>query len=212
MDHQRGPDDYATAIQADALGMTSAEMEAEARQSELRVEVLQQLTSELSGSRVSLPPDGHDAPGPLLWRSPTYGAPQGASVAPGGFSFPRLDDRLPAAPIDGRRPAHEYPRLAQPTYRVVPSAVQQHGYSPVNHQSPLLTPVLPSAPDPAAQHLMWLQQNLKYDAECAGARSPAVLESLMRQMESTTNAMHGITTPPLLEGCVCARARGTVTV
>ena len=57
------------------LEMTPAELEAEAQLSEMRVEALQQLTSALSGSRISLPPDD-GAPGQLLWHSPTYGAGQ----------------------------------------------------------------------------------------------------------------------------------------
>ena len=63
------------------LGMTPAEMEAEAQLSELRVEALQQLTSALSGSRISLPPDD-GAPSQLLWHSPTYGA--GRQLLPAG--------------------------------------------------------------------------------------------------------------------------------
>ena len=55
--------------------MTPAEMEAEAQLSEIRVEALQQLTSALSGSRISLPHDD-GAPSQLLWHSPTYGAGQ----------------------------------------------------------------------------------------------------------------------------------------
>jgi hypothetical protein len=57
------------------------------------------------------------------------------------------------------------------------------------------TPPLAARPDPAALHLEWLQR--QYDAERASAmRDPAVMESLMKQMEATTNAMHGIATPP----------------
>ena len=61
------------------LGMTPAEMEAEARLSEMRVEALQQLTTALSGSRMSLPPDGHGTLGQLLWHSPTYEQSTGVS-------------------------------------------------------------------------------------------------------------------------------------
>ena len=44
-------------------------------------------------------------------------------------------------------------------------------------------------------HLQWLQQ--QYDAERMSAtRDPAVLDSIMRQMEATRNAMLGIVTPP----------------
>ena len=65
------------------LGMTPEEMEAEARLSEMRVEALQQLNTALSGSRMSLPPDGHGTPGQLLWHSPTYGA--GQQLMPAGL-------------------------------------------------------------------------------------------------------------------------------
>ena len=44
-------------------------------------------------------------------------------------------------------------------------------------------------------HLQWLQQ--QYDAERVSAdRDPAVLDSLIQQMQATTNAMYGIATPP----------------
>ena len=65
------------------FGMTPEEMEAEARLSEMRVEALQQLTTALSGSRMSLPHDGRGTPGQLLWHSPTYGA--GPQLMPAGL-------------------------------------------------------------------------------------------------------------------------------
>ena len=71
--------------------MTAAEMEAEAQLSEFRVEALQQLNSELSGSRISLPPD--EAPGQLLWHSPAYGA--GQNLQPTGIPA----DLLPPAAV-----------------------------------------------------------------------------------------------------------------
>ena len=64
-------------------GMTLAQMEAEARLSEMRVEALQQLTSALSGSRIYLPHAGHGTPQQLVWSSPTYGA--GQQLMPGGL-------------------------------------------------------------------------------------------------------------------------------
>ena len=76
------------------LGMTPAEMEAEAQLSEIRVEALQQLTSALSGSRISLPPDD-GAPSQLLWHSPTYGA--GQQLLPAGIPANTLP---PTAGVD----------------------------------------------------------------------------------------------------------------
>ena len=63
--------------------------------------------------------------------------------------------------------------------------------------TPLQPPVPPSRShrDPTAMHLEWLQQ--QYDAERMSAtRDPAVLDSIMRQMEATRGAMIGIVTPP----------------
>ena len=77
--------------------MTPAEMEAEAQLSELRVEALQQLTSALSGSRISLPPDD-GAPSQLLWHSPTYGA--GQQLLPTGIPANTLP---PTAGVDHGR-------------------------------------------------------------------------------------------------------------
>ena len=92
---------------------------------------------------------------------------------------------------DGQQ--HDGPgRVVQQAFRADQSDVQQHGYSP---PTPLQTPGMPPNRDPSAMHLQWLQQ--QYDAERVSAdRDPAVLDSLIQQMQATTNAMYGIATPP----------------
>ena len=89
----RAPDDVRNTV----AGMAPEEMHAEAQLSEIRVEALQQLTSALSGSRISLPPDD-GAPSQLLWHSPTYGA--GQQLLPTGIPANTLP---PTAVVDHGR-------------------------------------------------------------------------------------------------------------
>jgi hypothetical protein len=89
---------------------------------------------------------------------------------------------------------YEQDRLAQTTVHVARPADQQYGNRPVYSPSPMLTPIRPSSQDPTALHLQWLHQ--QYAEERMSTNRAAVLETLMQQMQTLTNAMHGIVTPP----------------
>ena len=157
--------------------------------------------------------------------APAYFIPQppGDHRQPANFvSFPTMHRQASAYPGAGVQQQHrQYPHVAvgtgppgghdyvqpqgrdgqqhygpgpvvQQAFPADQSSVQRHGYSPM---TPLQPPAPPSHRDPAAMHLDWLQQ--QYDAERMSAtRDPAILDSIMRQMEATRNAMLGIVTPP----------------
>ena len=110
--------------------------------------------------------------------------PHVAVGPPGGHDYLRQQSR------DGPQ-QYGLGRVVQPAFPTDQSAVPQHGYSPL---TPVHTPSLPARHDPAAEHLQWLQK--QYDAERVSAtRDPALLTSLMQQMEETRNAVLGIVTP-----------------
>ena len=85
-------------------------------------------------------------------------------------------------------------RREQVAYSVAQSAVRQDEYGPVNNPSPIFTPIPPSSPDPAARHLEWLQQ--KFDDVLANKGDPAVLASLLQQIDKAADAVRGTATPP----------------
>ena len=155
------------------------------------------------------PPGGHQQPGNFVSVQDMrqfYDVRQPASAYHGG-GVQQLRRQYPHVAVDaGQHDGHDYVRQqgwdgpqhyrpGQGVHQAFPadqSAVQQQDYSPL---TPLRPQVPPTHRDPTAMHLQWLQQ--QYDAErMLATRDPAVLDSLMRQMEATRNAMLGIITPP----------------